>query len=178
MILKPKTKLSPDELSEVTIFDQFAKGKRASNALSNNCVIYTRVSSKEQEQGYSLETQRKDCEEYSRKNNYNILGFFGGTYESAKNDERKEFNRMLQFVRKSKDKISYIVVYTVDRFSRSGANAIYIKEQLKQQGIYIVSIKQPVDATTSSGDFQQNIQIIFSQYDNQLRKDKVHGRSA
>lgn len=172
MILKPKAKGNLDELNEITIFDQFAKGNKYAKVLPNNCVIYTRVSSKEQTEGHSLETQKKDCEECARKNDYNILGSFGGTYESAKTDERKEFNRMLQFVKRSKEKISYIIVYTVDRFSRSGANAIYIKDQLKQQGIYIVAVKQPVDSTTSSGDFQQNIQIIFSQYDNQLRKEK------
>ncbi|MFI5151461.1 MAG: recombinase family protein [Bacteroidia bacterium] len=161
-----------DGLNEITIFDQFAKGKKAVLGLTNNCIIYTRVSSKEQEQGYSLDIQLKDCQEHARKQGYNILGCFGGTYESAKTDERKEFNRMLQFVKRSKDKITYIIVHMVDRFSRSGANAIYIKEQLKGVGIYIMSVKQPVDTTTTSGDFQQNMQIMFSHYDNQLRREK------
>lgn len=159
-------------MKELVIFDQFAKGQSKALKRTNNCVIYTRVSSKEQEQGYSLETQRKACEEYSRKNNYTIMGQFGGTYESAKTDERKEFNRMLSYVKKCKEKITYIIVYSVDRFSRSGANAIYIKDQLRNEGIYLVAVTQPGDASTSSGDFQQNIQIIFSQYDNQLRKEK------
>ncbi len=154
------------------IFDQFAKGHSKALVKTNNCVIYTRVSSKEQEQGYSLETQRKACEEHAQKNGHNVLGSFGGTYESAKTDERKEFNKMLSFVKKSREKITYIIVYSVDRFSRSGANAIYIKDQLRHQGIYLVAVTQPSDASTSSGDFQQNIQIIFSQYDNQLRREK------
>ena len=100
------------------------------------------------------------------------MGYFGGTYESAQTDERKEFNRMLSFVKKSREKVSYIIVYSVDRFSRSGANAIYIKEQLKQRGILIQAVTQPVDASTPNGSFQQNIQIIFSEYDNQIRRMK------
>lgn len=159
-------------MKESILFDQFAKGKSSHLKRTNNCVIYTRVSSKEQELGYSLETQRKACEEYAKKTQYSVMGIFGGTYESAKTDERKEFNRMLSFVKKSREKISYIIVYSVDRFSRSGANAIYIKDQLREQGIYLVAVTQPGDASTSSGDFQQNIQIIFSQYDNQLRREK------
>ncbi len=159
-------------MKETTLFDTFGKGRSKSLKRTSNCVIYTRVSSKEQEQGYSLDTQRKACEEYAIKNNYAILGQFGGTYESAKTDERKEFNKMLSFVKKSREKITYIIVYSVDRFSRSGANAIYIKDQLRQQEIFLVAVTQPSDATTSSGDFQQNIQIIFSQYDNQLRREK------
>ncbi len=132
---KAKTKqgkeLNGHVLSAVSLLEQFAKGKKGGRALTGNCVIYTRVSSKEQEEGYSLETQNRDCTAFAQKNDYNILGHFGGTYESAKTDERKEFNRMLQFIKRSKEKISYIIVYSIDRFSRSGANGIYIKEQLK-----------------------------------------------
>ncbi|MHB8261008.1 MAG: recombinase family protein [Bacteroidia bacterium] len=119
-----------------------------------------------------MDIQRKECEELAVKNGYTILGYFGGTYESAKTDERKEFNRMLQFAKRSKDKVTYIIVHMVDRFSRSGANAIYLKERLKETGIYIMSVKQPVDVRTTNGDFQQNIQIIFSHYDNQVRRER------
>src|SRR5574343_1418968 len=120
----------------------------------------------------SLTTQKKSCELYALKHNYKIVGSFGGTYESAKTDERKEFNKMLSFVKKSKEKVSFIIVYSVDRFSRSGANAIYITEQLRKQGVLVVSVSQPTDAATPSGSLQQNIQYIFSEYDNQLRREK------
>src|SRR5207244_3640808 len=65
-----------------------------------------------------------------------------------------------------------IIVYSVDRFSRSGGNAIYLTEQLKKQGVIVLSVSQPTDATTPSGSLQQNFQFIFSEYDNQLRKEK------
>ena len=154
-------------------FDRFAKGKQLLSTSSNKCVIYTRVSTKEQAQNnMSLETQRKACEAYSKKQDYTIMAFFGGTYESAKTDERIEFNNMLSFLRSSRTKISFIVVYSVDRFSRSGGNAIYIAEQLKKEGISLISVSQPTDVNTPSGILQQNIQFIFSEYDNQLRRDK------
>ena len=155
-------------------FEQFAKGKPESEKKNNTCVIYTRVSTKEQaENNMSLETQRKACEHYSKKHSYKIMAFFGGTYESAKTDERDEFNNMLAFVKKSREKISYIIVFSVDRFSRSGANAIYITDQLKHQGINVISVMQPTDVNTPSGTLQQNIQFIFSEYDNQLRREKT-----
>lgn len=154
-------------------FSSFAKGQSSEKATTNNCVIYTRVSTKEQaDNNMSLTTQKKSCELYALKHNYKIVGSFGGTYESAKTDERKEFNKMLSFVKKSKEKVSFIIVYSVDRFSRSGANAIYITEQLRKQGVLVVSVSQPTDATTPSGSLQQNIQYIFSEYDNQLRREK------
>lgn len=159
--------------SNTTVFSQFAKGKKDIRVKSSNCVIYTRVSTKEQaDNNMSLETQRKGCESYAQKNSFQILGYFGGTYESAKTDERKHFNNMLTFVKKAKTKISTIIVYSVDRFSRSGANAIYITEQLKREGISVFAVTQPTDTTTASGSLQQNIQFIFSEYDNQLRREK------
>ena len=160
-------------MNDRILVDQFAKGKKQLVVKTNNCVIYTRVSTKEQaDNNMSLETQRKACEQFAQKNLYTNLGYFGGTYESAKTDERKEFSRMLNFVRKSREKISFIIVYSVDRFSRSGGNAIYITENLKKQGVSVVSVTQPTDSSTPSGSLQQNIQFIFSEYDNQLRKEK------
>lgn len=153
--------------------DKFARGKVLIDERTNMCVIYTRVSTKEQaENNFSLETQRKACDQFAIKNNLVVKGYFGGTYESAKNDERKEFNSMLSFVKRSKDKISTIIVYSVDRFSRSGGNAIYITEQLKKQGVNLQAVTQPSDTSTPSGKLQQNIQFIFSEYDNQLRREK------
>ena len=155
-------------------FEQFAKGAPLNSTITNNCVIYTRVSTKEQaEHNMSLETQGKACQEYARKKGYTVMGQFGGTYESAKNDERKEFKKMLEYVKKSKQKISYIIVYSTDRFSRSGANAIWIAAQLKKEKLYIYAVTQPTDTTTASGSFQQNVHFIFSEYDNQLRREKT-----
>jgi site-specific DNA recombinase len=161
------------QLQSLEIFNQFAKGAEAQIEVSNNCVIYTRVSTKDQaDNNMSLTTQLKLCQKFCEKNNYEIIESFGGTFESAKTDERKEFNRMLAFIKKSKVKISQIVVYSIDRFSRSGANAIYIKEQLKKEGVTIQSVSQPTDTSTSSGRLQQNIHFVFSDFDNELRRDK------
>ena len=101
-----------------------------------------------------------------------VLGRFGGTYESAKTDERNEFNRMITYLKNQKQKISFVLVYSLDRFSRTGDNAIYISSQLKKQGISIIAVTQPIDVSTVSGVLQQNIQFIFSKYDNDLRREK------
>ncbi len=160
-------------MSDITLFKTFAKGSHKAKTKGSNCVIYTRVSTKEQaDNNLSLDTQKKACEMFAKKSGLQIMGSFGGTFESAKTDERKQFNNMLTFVKKSKEKISHIVVYSVDRFSRSGANAIYIAEQLKKVGVVVYSVTQPTDASTASGSLQQNIQFIFSEYENQQRREK------
>ena len=167
------TKLIP--MNSFEILQSFAKGKANDNTKHGrrNAVIYTRVSTKEQaDTNQSLETQKKYCLQYALKNDLNVLGFFGGTYESAKTDERNEFNRMIRFVKNQKEGVSAILVYSLDRFSRTGDNAIFISSELKKQGISILSVTQPIDVSTHSGVLQQNIQFIFSKYDNDLRREK------
>src|SRR5688572_18901087 len=88
---------------------------------TRNTIIYTRVSTREQAlTNLSLETQKKHCLQYALNHNLNVVGFYGGTYESAKTDERKEFNRMLNYIQTNKEQVSFILVYSLDRFSRTG----------------------------------------------------------
>jgi site-specific DNA recombinase len=87
-------------------------------------------------------------------------------------DERKEFVRMISFAKKAKEKISYIIVYSLERFSRTGDNAIWLSRQLRELGVTIVSVTQPIDTSNPSGVLQQNILFLFGQYDNDLRRQK------
>lgn len=105
------------------------------------------------------------------KNGYNVLGYFGGTYESAQTDERKEFTRMISFCKRTSN-VSYILVYSLERFSRTGDNAIWLSRQLRELGISIISVTQPIDTSNPAGVLQQNILFLFSQYDNDLRRQK------
>ena len=156
-------------------FKKFAKTPAA--LITNggkNAVIYTRVSTKEQaETNKSLDTQKKYCEEFAVKHNFKVLGCFGGTYESAASDERKKFQEMLKYVEKSKEKISFIIVYSFDRFSRTGANAIYITDQLKNKGILVVSVMQGAMSDSPTETFQRNMYFLFSQLDNDQRRQKT-----
>ena len=157
---------------ELNDFKRFAK-KKDINEMTNNAVVYTRVSSKEQaDDNASLETQLKYCNEYAKRKGLNIVEYFGGTYESAKSDERKEFQKMLTFLNKRKS-ISYVIVFSYDRFSRTGANAAYISSNLKKRGIHTISVSQDVDTSKPSGVFQENLYYMFSQFDNEMRKDKT-----
>ncbi len=158
--------------TESSIFNVFAKGSKTKLTLhGTNCVIYTRVSSREQADNLSLVTQLKGCNSYASKLNYNILACFGGTYESAENDERKEFKSMIDFVKKSKQSISYILVYSLERFSRND-NSIWLSGELRKLGIEIVSVTQPIDTSSASGQMQQKMLFLFGEFDNQLRKQK------
>ncbi len=139
----------------------------------NKAIIYTRVSTKEQaENNTSLSTQKRFCEDYALKNGYEIAEYFGGTYESAKTDERKEFQKMIKYARQNLT-IGYILIYSYDRFSRSGANASYIADELKKQGITLIAVTQKVDTSNAGGLMQQDFFFLLSRFDNEMRKDKT-----
>lgn len=163
-------------MSNLEHFQKWAKNSSTpSTANLKEAVVYTRVSSKEQaDKNLSLDFQKKTIFEYASKNGYKILSFFGGTYESAKTDGRKEFQRMLDFIKKNKGSVSHILVYTLDRFSRTGGGAIKLAQDLREKyGVTVFAVTQPTDTTNVSGVFQQNIHFLFSEFDNQLRKQRA-----
>ncbi len=162
--------------NNLELLKQIAKKPKTPRKNNNDkiAVAYTRVSSKEQyETNLSLEWQKKAVDEYAIRGGYKLDEYFGGIFESAKGDGRKEFQRMLTHVRKNK-RITHILVYMLDRFSRTGGGAIQIANELREKyGVTIVAVSQPIDTTNPGGIFQQNIQFLFSEYDNEVRKQRT-----
>lgn len=161
--------------TDYSLFEQFLpKSKtKIDNGVAYG-LVYTRVSSREQfQKNGSIESQEKMCNRLAEQMQVPILKRFGGSYESAKSEERKEFQKMMDFIRKSKANIKYIFVSDNDRFSRTGANAIYLTEQLRKKGIQVLACSSPVDTMTPIGAFQQNVQLLFSHFDNQMRREKT-----
>lgn len=84
---------------------------------AGNGVLYARVSSEEQERGYSLDAQIKRGTEYAARHRINIVRTFK-VVESAKESGRAIFNEMLELVRKQSN-IQHIVVEKIDRLVRN-----------------------------------------------------------
>lgn len=156
---------------DLTLFHSFARGgqKNIVQIGSKRCVIYTRVSTSRQMEGLSIEVQLKANSAYAENKGWEIAGLFGGTHESAKTDERKEFKRMLDFVKKHK--VGWIVVYSLERFSRN-ENAIWLSSQLRKIGVEIVAATQPIDTSNPTGRLQQKVMFLFGEHDNELRRQK------
>ena len=148
-------------------FQGFAKKNAKKIARNNKAVIYTRVSDIKQKENTSLESQKQLCEDFAKQNGFEIYAYFGGIYESAKTDERKAYKEMLSYVKKKK--ITNIIVYSLDRYSRTGGLAIATVENLKKKGIRVLSIAQNVDSDTPTGTFMQGFHLLYSRYDNDVK---------
>ena len=160
-------------MSNLDQFKSFAGKDTKVKVSGNNTVIYTRVSHHSQEDNTSLESQLKYCKQFAERKGLNVVNHFGGTYESAKTDDRTEFKKMLKFIKQSKN-ISHVVVYSYERFSRSGVGGAKIADDLlRDYGVVTLAVTQELDPTTSAGSFQQKILFLFGQMDNEMRREKT-----
>lgn len=83
---------------------------------ATKAVILTRVSSKGQEDGYSLDAQLDACQKYAAQKNLKVIREYR-IVESSTQGDRKQFHQMLQFIMQQKECIA-VIVHTVDRFQR------------------------------------------------------------
>ncbi len=146
------------------------------------CAIYTRKSTEEGlEQNYnSLDAQRDACEAYiaSQKSEgwvalpetYNDGGFSGGTLN------RPGVQRLLDGVREGL--VDVIVVYKIDRLSRSLADFAKLVELFDAQKVTFVSVTQQFNTTTSMGRLTLNILLSFAQFERELGGERVRDKIA
>ena len=98
-------------------------------------IIYIRVSTKEQTENLSLPTQLRVCEEYCRREGYEILERFKEEGESAKTVDRSELQRLLAYCRSNKGKVHFLVVFNLTRFARDKYDHFALRSHLKSLGI-------------------------------------------
>ena len=136
-------------MNKLNQFLQFTP-KEVTFSERRNAIVYTRVSTKEQaDTNTSLTTQKKYCELYAKNNGYDIIAYFGGTHESAKSDDRREFKRMIKFAKQSSS-VGYIIVYSYDRFSRTGSSASQITSDLLKYGVQVKAVCDPRSRYTNA----------------------------
>ncbi|HQW94253.1 MAG TPA: recombinase family protein [Saprospiraceae bacterium] len=131
-------------MNDINYFHRFVSKKDETKIKPNLSVwSYTRVSSKDQyDKNSSVERQMEANHEYASDNNYCITDSFGGNYESGKSDfTRKEFTRLIEKVKSSRQKPLAILVYKMSRFSRTGGSAIGLVNTLVEDlGVHLIEV--------------------------------------
>lgn len=146
------------------------------------CAIYTRKSSEEGlEQDFnSLDAQREACEAYIKsqmhegwillEKQYNDGGYSGGTME------RPAFKALLKDI--ENDKIDIVVVYKVDRLTRSLMDFSKIIDVFDRHETSFVSITQQFNTTTSMGRLTLNILLSFAQFEREVTGERIRDKIA
>lgn len=146
------------------------------------CAIYTRKSSEEGlEQDFnSLDAQREACEAYIKsqkhegweliKKQYNDGGFSGGTMN------RPAFQELLKDVETGE--VDIVVVYKVDRLTRSLMDFAKIVDVFDKHETSFVSITQQFNTTTSMGRLTLNILLSFAQFEREVTGERIRDKFA
>jgi site-specific DNA recombinase len=146
------------------------------------CAIYTRKSSEEGlEQSFdSLDAQREACEAFvkSQKHegwqliatHYDDGGFSGG------NMDRPALKQLMADIQAGK--VSVVVVYKVDRLTRSLTDFAKLVEQFDKFGVSFVSVTQQFNTTTSMGRLTLNVLLSFAQFEREVTGERIRDKIA
>jgi len=153
---------------------------KAGPAKQVRCAIYTRVSTDQGlEQDFnSLDAQYDASQAYIRsqahagwtplRGKYDDGGFSGG------NTDRPALQRLLDDVRVGK--VDVIVVYKVDRLTRSLADFAKLVELFDKHGVSFVSVTQHFNTTTSMGRLTLNVLLSFAQFEREVTSERIRDK--
>ena len=155
---------------------------RGSHRLDLRCAIYTRKSTEEGlEQDFnSLDAQREACTAYilsQRHEGWSLVpDFYDDGGYSGGNMDRPGLKALLAAV--AAGRVDVIVVYKVDRLTRSLADFAKIVEVLDAKGASFVSVTQSFNTTSSMGRLTLNVLLSFAQFEREVTGERIRDKVA
>src|SRR5712691_5049753 len=146
------------------------------------CAIYTRKSTEEglNQDFNSLDAQREAAAAYissqrsigwvAVEERYDDGGYTGG------NLERPALQKLLRDI--NQGRVDCVVVYKVDRLSRSLLDFARLMEVFERRQVSLVSVTQPLNTTTSLGRLTLNILLSFAQFEREMIADRTRDKMA
>ncbi|MEO1610666.1 MAG: recombinase family protein [Pseudomonadota bacterium] len=146
------------------------------------CAVYTRKSSEEglEQEFNSLDAQREACEAYIAsqrsegwvlvRDRYDDGGISGGTLD------RPGLQRLQEDIEEGL--VDVVVVYKIDRLSRSLADFARLIDVFDRNGVTFVSVTQSFNTTTSMGRLTLNILLSFAQFEREVTAERIRDKVA
>ncbi len=141
-----------------------------SDQFQKTAIYYCRVSSKEQVEGTSLDTQERGCKELAERLNSQTLGAFIDKGESAKTANRPEFLKAIDYCKKNR--VDYFIVYKLDRFARNQEDHVMVRAILSKLKTQLKSVTEPIDETPI-GKAMEGVLSVFAEFDNNVRTERT-----
>jgi DNA invertase Pin-like site-specific DNA recombinase len=155
---------------------------RADNRKTLRCAIYTRKSTEHglEQEFNSLDAQREACEAYIKSQalqgwkalpqHYDDPAYSGG------NLDRPALKKLLRDIEAGQ--IDVVVVYKIDRLTRSLADFAKLVETFDARSISFVAVTQQFNTTTSMGRLTLNVLLSFAQFERELVSERVRDKVA
>ena len=153
-------------------------GRAAPQAL--RCAIYTRKSTEQglEQEFNSLHNQREAGEAYIKSQAHEGWQLLPAAYDdggaSGGSLDRPSLQRLLAEVRAGR--VDVIVVYKVDRLTRSLADFAKLVELFDQHGVSFVSVTQAFNTTTSMGRLTLNVLLSFAQFEREVTGERIRDK--
>ena len=141
------------------------------------CAIYTRKSTNDglEKDFTSLDAQRESAENYIKSQKHMGWSIVSDSYDdggfTGANTERPALQQLLNDIQKKK--IDCVVVYKVDRLSRSLLDFVKLLKFFEEQQITFVSVTQHFDTNTSMGRLTLNILLSFAQFEREMISERT-----
>ena len=132
-------------------------------------VIYARFSSEKQNEA-SIEGQLRECLDYAKYNNIDVIGNYIDRAQSAKTDHRPEFQHMIKD--SYKNMFDTVLVWKLDRFARNRYDSAYYKNILKKNGVRVISAKESI-SQGADGILLESILEGYAEYYSAELSEKV-----
>ena len=135
--------------------------------------IYIRVSTEEQvKDGFSIHAQIEKLTKYAESNDWNIFDYYVDDGVSGKNlEDRKEVTRMLKDVKE--EKINNVLIYKLDRLTRSVKDLIYLIELFEHHKCTFNSQTEKIDTSNAVGRMFVKIIGIFAEFERENLAERI-----
>src|ERR671921_157111 len=146
------------------------------------CAIYTRVSTEHglEQEFNSLDNQREAAEAYVKSQGHEGWRLLPARYDdggySGASMERPALQQLLSDIRSRQ--IDVVVVYKVDRLTRSLADFAKLVELFDAHGVSFVSVTQAFNTTSSMGRLTLNVLLSFAQFEREVTGERIRDKIA
>ena len=120
--------------------------------MKKTCVVYTRVSTEMQVDGYSLSAQMNVLEGYAQSHGLEILERYQDAGKSGKDIKgRPDFRRMLSDISNHVIKVDYVLVFKLSRFGRSSLDTLTSLKVLQENDTELICVQDGIDTSSAMG---------------------------
>lgn len=133
---------------------------------------YIRVSTERQVEGYSIEGQITQIEQYCRFNGYELVDIYADRGISGKSMNRPELQRMLNDAKNGK--LDCVMVYKTNRLARNTSDLLTIVEELHRQNVEFFSLSERIEVKNSTGKLMLQILASFSEFERNTILENIY----
>ncbi len=154
-----------------TIYLDLRRGQNdnAAGGIMMQVALYARVSTLDK--GQNPEMQLRELREYTAKRGWQVAGEFVDVGVSGSKDSRPQLDAMLQLARARK--LDVVVVWKLDRFSRSLKHLVTALAEFEALGVAFVSLRDNLDLSTPSGRLMFQIIGAMAEFEHALIQERV-----